>query len=108
MVAVQPFPTLALYSAGKAARDAYHVALAKEETWARVLNYAPGPLETDMTEEIRQASELSEDLKPHYAKKLVDPADSARALAKLVLVGDASPFESGSHVDYYDIDHSLL
>lgn len=112
LVAVQPFATLALYSAGKAARDAYHQALALEHSdneSVRVLNYAPGPLETtDMTEEIRNAPDLSADLKPHYAKVLVEPDDSARVLADLVLQqrnnDDKEPsFKSGDHVDYYDL-----
>jgi sepiapterin reductase len=114
LVAVQPFPSLGLYSAGKAARDSYHTAMAQEgntnndndddedepSCLLRVLNYAPGPLETDMTTEIRAAQQLDKSLKPHYDKQLVDPADSSRVLVKL-LVEDS--FESGSHVDYFDL-----
>lgn len=98
LVAVQPFPSLALYSAGKAARDAFYQAMAAEGV--QTLNYAPGPLETSMTEEIRSAEQLDTSLKPHYAKQLVDPRDSASALVELVEKGS---FESGQHVDYFDI-----
>ena len=49
LCAVQPFPTMAGYCAGKAARDLYHAVLAKAEeeegkdtaTRTRALNYAP-------------------------------------------------------------------
>lgn len=104
LTALQAFPTLALYSAGMAARDSYHAAMAKElEDFAdtvRILNYAPGPLETDMTNEIRQSEQLDTDLRPQYDKKLLDPFDSARVLVKLVTENN---FESGAHVDYYDV-----
>ena len=102
LVAVQAFPSLALYSAGKAARDLYHSALAQEhkDGSVRILNYAPGPLETDMTTEIRRASALDVSLKPHYDKTLVDPNDSANKLVELVNSGN---FNSGDHVDYFDL-----
>jgi len=107
LTAIQPFPSMGLYSAGKAARDMYHACLAKElegdqsstTTVFKILNYAPGPLETDMTEEIRAAPELDPSLKPHYQKQLVDPNDSARVLVQVVA---KNTFTSGSHVDYYD------
>jgi sepiapterin reductase len=112
LVAIQPFPSLALYSAGKAARDAFFQAMAAEEpprgspaaatttTTIKTLNYAPGPLETDMTEEMRSCERLDESLKPHYAKQLVHPTDSARVLVELV---QKNEFESGRHIDYYDV-----
>lgn len=69
----------------------------------KLLNYAPGPLETDMTEEIRAAVDLHDSLKPNYAQQLLDPLDSARVLVRLVKSGD---FSSGAHVDYYDVAES--
>ena len=104
LVAIQAFPSLALYSSGKAARDQYHVAMAKElgtSSSTRILNYAPGPLETDMTEEIRQSEQLDEGLKLHYDKKLVDPDSSALRLFQVVL---DETFESGQHIDYFDFE----
>ena len=88
------------------ARDMYYACLAKELTSAhpstriKVLNYAPGPLETDMVEEIRAASALDESLKPSFAQRVLEPLDSARVLVKLI---QEDGFESGSHVDYYDV-----
>jgi sepiapterin reductase len=125
LVAIQPFPSLALYSAGKAARDAFFKAMATEHPAppslgatttptttttpsatiksVKTLNYAPGPLETDMTQEIRAASSserLDESLRPHYARQLVQPADSARVLVDLV---QKDEFDSGQHIDYFDV-----
>lgn len=102
LVAIQAFPSLGLYSAGKAARDQYHAAMAQEVKGGviQTLNYAPGPLETTMTTDLRQAPSLDDSLKPHYAEQLVDPDDSAQKLVELVQNGK---FESGQHVDYYDL-----
>lgn len=106
LVAVQAFPSLAVYSAGKAARDLFHSALAQEEEQqvVKVLNYAPGPLETDMTEQLRQAPLLDVSLQPHYQKQLVDPDDSA---TKLVDILFHQKFQSGQHLDYYDDIYSI-
>jgi sepiapterin reductase len=68
--AVQAFDSKGIYCAGKAAREMYHAVLAQELAnqaavtvegsaggiSARkmlVLNYAPGPLDTDMQKELR-------------------------------------------------------
>jgi sepiapterin reductase len=104
LVAVADFPTMAAYSAGKAAREKYHTIMSKEigadDEGIKIVNYAPGPLETDMVTEIRSSAELDSDLRPHFDKKLLDPEDSAKKLIKLLL---SNEFESGSHVDYYDL-----
>jgi tocopherol cyclase len=105
LLAVQAFPTLSLYAAGKAARDMYYDCLSQEE-WVkqnsgiRLLNYAPGPLETDMVQEIRTASTLDTSLKPAFARKLVEPLHSARVLVRLLQRDD---YSNGAHIDYYDV-----
>ncbi len=102
LVAIQDFPTMAIYSAGKAARDRFHSVLAVEEkdTKLKVLNYAPGPLETDMSTILRNSTELDDSLQPFYQQPLIDPLNSARRLVLLLLKGT---FTSGQHVDYYDL-----
>jgi short-subunit dehydrogenase len=129
LVAIADFPTLGIYSAGKASRDKYHALLALELTKSaaaaaaavttpgsiadtssntpsvtvpriKILNYAPGPLETDMVTEIRQAPALDDSLKPQYEKTQLSPEQSAQKLVKLLLSND---FASGSHIDYYDL-----
>lgn len=103
LLAVQSFPTMGIYGAGKAARDHFHATMAKETPaeQLKVLNYAPGPLETDMVTEIRTAPQLDEGLRPAFDKKLIEPEESAAKLVKLIL---SDQFESGQHVDFYDLD----
>lgn len=121
LCAVQPFPTMATYCAGKSARDMFHAVLAKEEEGGdssssgdageeskcvRVLNYAPGPLETDMTRHLAECEALDGNLRGFYRESLekgtlVGLDDSARRLVGLVVKDE---FENGSHVDYYDLD----
>jgi sepiapterin reductase len=69
----------------------------------RVLNYAPGPLDTDMQARIRD--EMPEgDLKKiyvdmHAKSNLVQPQASAKVLMQLLKI---DKFKNGAHVDYYD------
>jgi sepiapterin reductase len=102
LVAIADFPTFGIYSAGKAAREKYYTLLAKEEEldMLKTLNYAPGPLETDMVTDIRSASALDADLKPNFQTQLLDPEDSAKKLMRLLLIND---FENGAHIEYYDL-----
>ncbi|KAI8474539.1 MAG: hypothetical protein J3K34DRAFT_492790 [Monoraphidium minutum] len=72
----------------------------------RALSYAPGPIDTDMQAAAREA------LPPiplkaafeanHVAGRLVDPRDSAAALARL-LARPRAEVANGSHWDYYDL-----
>ena len=146
------FPTMAIYGAGKAAREKYHTILAKElDTTTttttttstpvtrsnenqedpstpidkeqtpdtittsmtsphdngsgiiiKSLNYAPGPLETSMTESLTSSTGLQKDLQSFFQQKqnLLDPKDSALKLLQLL---DSNDFENGAHVDYYDL-----
>ena len=66
----------------------------------RLLNYAPGPLETDMVTEIRAAPGLDPSLQPSYAQPQLDPLVSARVLVQLVT---KDSFTSGAHVDYFEV-----
>jgi len=66
----------------------------------KILNYAPGPLETKMVDEIRTAPKLDETLREGFMNPVLLPEESAMKLIKLVLSSD---YESGSHVDFYDL-----
>ena len=120
LAAQQPFPSWGIYCAGKAARDMYHSVLAAEQSlkWEnvestkdsgsgeiRVLNYAPGPLDTKMQEDIREAELRDSKLGTVYTNMkeqnlLVDPLESAEKL--LHLLRHPHSFRSGDHVDFYD------
>ena len=72
----------------------------------RVLNYAPGPMDTGMQRQIREEMPDDSELKGQFremftAGQLVDSRDSAR---RLVRVLRRDRYESGAHVDYYDVD----
>merc|ERR1712037_878801 len=87
ILALQPLTTWANYCGGKAARDAVFRVLAVEQPNAVVLNYAPGPLDTPMIEDLKRTGAL------------LKPSDSA---GKLVALLRRRNFKSGDHVDYYD------
>lgn len=103
LCALQPFKGWALYCAGKAARDMLFQVLALEEPNVRVLNYAPGPLDTDMQQLARETSmdpDMRKGLQELKAKgKLVDCKVSAQKLLSLL---QKDEFKSGAHVDFYD------
>eukprot|EP00656_Telonema_subtile_P035864 TRINITY_DN39820_c0_g1_i1.p1 TRINITY_DN39820_c0_g1~~TRINITY_DN39820_c0_g1_i1.p1 ORF type:complete len:260 (-),score=76.95 TRINITY_DN39820_c0_g1_i1:48-827(-) len=108
LAAVQPFDCWASYCTNKAARDMFHRCIAEEAEQAgqdvRVLNYAPGPLDTEMQAQIR-------DVMPdvplrsvfdgmHKEGKLLTAEESAHTLG-LLLQEDS--YKTGSHVDFYDV-----
>ncbi|XP_008120216.2 sepiapterin reductase isoform X2 [Anolis carolinensis] len=103
LAALQPFKSWSLYCTGKAARDMMFRVLAQEEPDVRVLSYAPGPLDTDMQEEVRTKSRDPKlrqiFLEMKEEGKLLDCDVSARKLLDLLL---ADTFESGAHIDFYD------
>ncbi|XP_042326589.1 sepiapterin reductase [Sceloporus undulatus] len=104
LCALQPFKSWTLYCTAKAARDMMFKVLAAEEPDVRVLNYAPGPLDTDMQKEARAKSgdlELRQkfvDMKERG--ELLDCDVSAQKLLDLLV---ADTFESGAHIDFYDL-----
>lgn len=103
LCAVQPFKSWTLYCAGKAARDMMYRVLATEEPSVRVLNYAPGPLDTDMQQVARETSkdlDLQKMLQELKTKgELLDCKISAQKLLNLL---QADMFKSGAHIDFYD------
>lgn len=120
LCAIQPFPSWATYCVGKAARDMFHLCLDAELNAdpsstapqhrfpysAKTLNYAPGPLDTQMQLEIRSADEgMHQPLREQFLAassegKLIHPDDSA---LKLLLILQENTYTSGSHIDYYDV-----
>ncbi len=62
----------------------------------KVLNYAPGPMDTDMSRDIRSPEEYEEEVR---TGKLIDPALSA---AKCVRLAVGGKFDTGAHIDYFD------
>ncbi|KAM6985132.1 sepiapterin reductase a [Aplochiton taeniatus] len=104
LCALQPFPSWSLYCTGKAARDMMFRALAQEEPELRVLNYAPGPLDTDM--QLRARTSTAD---PGVRQSFVDMQSEGRLISceasssKLMAVLLEDTFLSGAHLDYYDL-----
>lgn len=111
LAAVKAFETWGIYCAGKAARDMFHKTLAEElkvsniNRTVKVLNYAPGPLDTNMQKEIREGKLVDKNTQEFFQNmkkenQLVDPLESATKLITTLL---SRPFENGDHLDYFDL-----
>jgi sepiapterin reductase len=93
-----PIKTWAPYSMSKAASDMLHATIAEEFREAsrhtRVLQWAPGPLVTDMTAKARNSG-----ANPATSARWVHPDESAFRLIS-VLVKDE--YRTGEHIDFFD------
>lgn len=112
LAAIKAFETWGVYCIGKAARDMLIQVIAVEVettkaasngTIVKSLNYAPGPVDTDMQAEIRQTATVEEQ-RAFYtsmfeAGKLVTPSQTS---AKLVSILERNEYQSGAHIDFYD------
>lgn len=94
-------------SSGKAARQMYFRALALEEAdsdqMLTVLNYSPGPVQTEMTFEIENNA-VASDIRTLFKglreeKTILQPIDTTMKFIQVIEKGD---YESGANVDYYD------
>ena len=104
LLALEPKGGCSLYCTGKAARDMMFRVLALERPDLRVLNWAPGPMPTDMINELmvnRHDEELIAGLKKMVADGSIVKCDESAG--KLVGFLGADEFVSGSHVDYFDV-----
>jgi sepiapterin reductase len=89
----------------------YHKVLAQELKKSpptgrevRVLNYAPGPLDTDMQKAIREMPEVDPETQRFFIEmkeknQLVDCLVSADKLFSILYT---SSWENGAHVDFFD------
>lgn len=94
-------------SSGKAAREMYFRTLALEEKESNplltVLNYAPGPVQTEMTQEV-ETNIVASDVRALFKslrvdKTILQPIDTT---VKFLQVIENGGYESGAHIDYYD------
>ena len=104
LAALQPFETWGSYCYGKAARDSlFQVMAVEEESW-KVLNYAPGPLDTKMIKDLLDDSATNQNIRNAFEdmkskKNLLTPGQSAE---KMIQILNKNTFKSGAHVDYFD------
>ncbi|XP_077418550.1 sepiapterin reductase b [Vanacampus margaritifer] len=90
--AVQALPSWVLYCTAKAAREMMFRVLAAENPNVKVLSYSPGPMDTEMQENIRRLTGIQHHLHPCR--------DSATKLMRVLLDND---FVTGSHLDFFEL-----
>lgn len=100
---IVPYESFTLYSSGKAAREMFFKVLALEETDVLVLNYSPGPIDTDMTVNV-QANSCSPDIQNIFkglreANTILTPIQTTKRFLDILQNGN---YKSGDHVDFYD------
>lgn len=98
---------LSSFSSGKAAREMYFRVLALEEAETDpnllILNYSPGPVDTEMTVDV-QANSAAASVRSIFEtmrtdKSMLQPIDTTK---KFLCVLEADTIKSGDRVDYYD------
>lgn len=107
LAALQPFETWGSYCAGKAARDSLfkNMAVEEGEAWT-VLNYAPGPLDTKMIQDLLDDQNTHANIRNAFenmkkSNSLLTPEQSAKRLIE-ILNKPKGAFKSGDHIDYFD------
>ncbi|KAG8178262.1 hypothetical protein JTE90_018809 [Oedothorax gibbosus] len=106
LAAIQPFKGWSLYCTGKAARDMYFRVLAEEEKeTVTVLNYAPGPLVTDMLPQILEQALPEIKQQYHEAQMQNQLLTTEYTVQRLLGILDRSRFKSGDHVDVFDVNY---
>ena len=81
----------------------FRVLALEEGDHLTVLNYSPGPVDTDMVHDV-QAHSTSMEMQSMFAdlketKTILQPIDTA---SKFIEVIERGAFKSGDHIDYYD------
>lgn len=100
---IQPGKLMAYYCTGKAAREMFFKVFALENPQINVLNYSPGPVETDMFYQVCNEhgdQETKANFNDMTVKKTVLTCE--QTVNRLLAVLKEHKYKSGDHVDYYD------
>lgn len=100
LLAIVPLRQSSLYCTGKAARNMFFRVCAAEDPSLLVLNYGPGPLDTDMWQQV--TTEITDPESKAQTGSTV-PLQPSFSTGKLLTLLDQGTFNSGDHVDVYDI-----
>ncbi|XP_076163607.1 sepiapterin reductase [Ptiloglossa arizonensis] len=103
LFAIQPGKAVCYYATGKAAREMFFKVFALENPQVDVLNYSPGPVETDMFHEVCNKlgdEETQTQFNDMLIKKTV--LTSEQTVNRLLSILKDHKYKSGDHVDYYD------
>lgn len=101
--ALHPFKSFGFYGPSRAAREMTFRILAEENEDVLVLNYSPGPVETDMTVDAQQNAG-SEETSGMFRQlrdsgTILTTEQTTKRFLEVVANGK---YKSGDHVDYYD------
>lgn len=108
LAAVAPLASWSTYCAGKSARNMFHKVIALENgpgAGIKTLNYAPGPMDTDMLDEALASACTDSTIRESYSSlkkegKLQDPMVSAKVCVDYAM-GTGKDYPSGGHVDVF-------
>lgn len=107
LLAVEAFPAWSLYAMGKAARDMAMRTVAREAQAqgldVRTLSWAPGPMRTDMVNQILGTCAdhgVLENFRKMDREDTFVPMDASAGKLLNLLADDS--YESGAHVDFFD------
>lgn len=101
IVGTVPNPNMSMYGSGKAARDLFFKVLAVENPEVTVLNYSPGPVDTEMFNSVcdtTENTELSEKFKDIRERTMLT---TKQTVEKLLHVLEEGEYKNGATVDYY-------
>lgn len=104
LCAVKPFASMGYYCVGKASREMFFSVMAEENKKYSILSYSPGPVKTDMIDEILN-NVGDEEVKKMFVNMKKDNAilTAEESVKKLVKILGERNFKSGSRVDFYDV-----
>lgn len=109
LAAIQPLYGLGVYCSLKAARDMLLKNMALEirrefpANQFRVLNYAPGPMKTELVRVNLLADDAPDNELKKYEGDFVDPLSSAKRCVSLLTSPEMlEKWHSGDHIDYFD------
>ncbi|XP_063978569.1 sepiapterin reductase-like [Diachasmimorpha longicaudata] len=101
--ALQPMKSVGYYCSGKAARQMYFKVFAEEFADVNVLNYSPGPVETEMlTNFVTNVADNDQRKKIADIRTKNEQLTTEETINRLVEVLRDQKYESGGFVDYYD------
>ncbi|XP_070157351.1 sepiapterin reductase [Polyergus mexicanus] len=91
------------YCSAKAAREMYFKVFALENPDVNVLSYAPGPVDTDMFQTVRETIANPETKKAFaHLRETNTVLTTEQTVNRLVEVLKEHKYNAGDHVDYYD------
>ncbi|XP_050419473.1 sepiapterin reductase [Patella vulgata] len=104
LAAKKPYKSWSLYCTVKAGREMFFKVLAAEDPSIRVLNYSPGPVDTDMLTYARNETP-DKDVKEAFLAMNSDQKmlSADTTVLKLLELLEKNTFENGSHIDYFDV-----